>query len=140
MSLRITDIERIVVDVPYTLRQQEIAARTVYNWSILELCKVTTDAGIVGWGETVVHYTYAQVTDMSVQRVLGKSPADLMHDDSLGAGLQMALYDVVGKALGVPCYKLMGQKVRDWVPISWWSNEASPEEWAGEAKDAVRLG
>ena len=140
MSLKITDVERIVVDVPYTLRQQEIAARTVYNWSILELCKVTTDAGIVGWGETVVHYPYGQGTDMSVQRVLGKSPADLMQDDSLGAGLQMALYDVVGKALGVPCYKLMGQKVRDWVPISWWSNEASPEEWAGEARDAVRLG
>lgn len=140
MPLTITDVERIIVDVPFTPRQQTITARTVYNWSILELCKVTTDAGLVGWGETVIHYTHARVTDKSVQRVLGQSPAHLMHDDTLGAGLQMALYDVVGKALGVPCYKLMGNKARDWVPISWWSNEAPPEDWAAEARDAVERG
>lgn len=138
--MKITDVERIIVDVPFTPRQQIITARTVYNWSILELCRVTTDTGLVGWGETVVHYTHARVTDQAVARVMGRSPADLMYDDSLGAGLQMALYDVVGKALDVPCYKLMGGKVRDWVPISWWSNEASPEEWAGEAGDAVESG
>ena len=140
MSLKVASVDRIVVDVPYTARQQVIAERTVYNWSILELCKVTTNTGIVGWGETVLHYTYARVTDEAVQRVIGRSPADLMQDDTLGAGLQMALYDVVGKALDVPCYKLMGAKCRDWVPISWWSNEGSPEEWAGEAQDAVRNG
>ena len=114
--MKITHVERTLVDVPFTPRQQKITARTVYNWSILELCKVTTDTGLVGWGETVVHYTFARVTDQAVARVMGKSPADLLHDDSLGAGLQMALYDVVGKALEVPCYKLMGNKVRDWVP------------------------
>lgn len=138
--MKITNVERTIVDVPFTPRQQKITARTVYNWSILELCKVTTNTGIIGWGETVVHYTFARVTDQSIARVMGKSPADLLLDDSLGAGLQMALYDVVGKALGVPCYKLMGNKVRDWAPISWWSNEGSPEEWAGEAGNAVEKG
>ena len=53
-----------------------------------------------GWGETVIHYTYGRVTDESVGRVLGESPAKLMNDDSLGAGLQMALFDVVGKIPG----------------------------------------
>ncbi|MBM3261885.1 MAG: enolase [candidate division Zixibacteria bacterium] len=138
--MKVTGVERIVVDVPFTDRQIRITEREVYNWAILELCKVTTDAGITGWGETVIHYTWARVTDAAVERVVGKSPADMMNDDSLGAGLQMALFDVVGKALGVPCYKLMGHKVRDWVPISWWSIDASPEDWAEEAKDAVALG
>jgi L-alanine-DL-glutamate epimerase-like enolase superfamily enzyme len=140
MPLKVTQVERLMVDVPFTPRQQQIAARTVYNWGILELCKVTTDAGLVGWGETVVHYTHARVTDSAVQRVVGKSPAELMQEDTLGAGLQMALFDVVGKALGVPCYRLMGSKVRDWVPVSWWSNEGSPEEWAAEAQEAVEKG
>lgn len=138
--MKVVDVERIVVDVPFTPRQQQIAAREVYNWSILELCKVTTDSGHVGWGETVLHYTWARVSDAAVERVKGQSPAKHMNDDSLGAGLQMALFDVVGKALGVPVYELLGAKVRDWVPISWWSIDASPEDWAAEARDAVAAG
>lgn len=138
--MKVIDIERIVVDVPFTDRQVRITEREVYNWSILELCKVSTDNGLVGWGETVIHYTWARVTDEAVARVIGKSPADVMNDDSLGAGLQMAMFDVVGKALGVPCYKLIGNKIRDWSPISWWSIDASPADWLAEARDAVNLG
>lgn len=75
MSLKVTRVERFVVDIPFTPRQQRITERTVFNWGILELCKVTTDAGIVGWGETVIHYTHARVTDSSVQRVINANPA-----------------------------------------------------------------
>ena len=138
--MKVVDVERIIVDVPFTPRQQKITAREVYNWAVLELCKVTTDTGHVGWGETVIHYTWARVTDDAVERVKGQSPAKLMNDDSLGAGLQMALFDVVGKVLEVPAYELMGQQVRDWVPISWWCIDASPEDWAAEAADAVAKG
>ena len=59
--MKVTDIERIVVDVPFTERQQRITQRTVYNWSILELCRVTADTGDVGWGEMVIHYTHQRV-------------------------------------------------------------------------------
>lgn len=138
--MKIVDVERIVVDVPFTKRQQKITAREVYNWAILELCRVETDTGHVGWGETVIHYTWARVTDDSVARVMGQSPAAMMHDDSLGAGLQMALFDVVGKIMEVPVHKLLGTKCRDWVPLSWWSIDASPQDWAAEAKDAVKAG
>ena len=58
----------------------------------------------------------------------------------LGAGLQMALFDLVGKILEIPVYQLIGMKVRDWTPISWWCIDASPEDWAAEAKDAVENG
>ena len=138
--MKVVDVERIIVDVPFTPRQQKITEREVYNWAVLELCKVTTDTGHVGWGETVIHYTWARVTDDAVERVKGQSPAKLMNDDSLGAGLQMALFDVVGKVLEVPAYELMGRQVRDWVPISWWCIDASPEDWAAEAADAVAKG
>lgn len=141
--MKVTNVERILVDVPFTPRQQQITTQsvsTVYNWSLLELCKVTTDTGHVGWGETVIHYTYRRVSSESVARVLGQSPAVLMNDDSLGAGLQMALFDVVGKILEVPVYQLLGTQCRDAVPISWWSIDSSPENWAAEAADAVAQG
>lgn len=138
--MKITSVERIVVDVPMTERQQQISAREVYNWGVLELCRVTSDTGHVGWGETVIHYTWARVTDAAVERVIGQSPMKWMNDDSIGAGLQMALFDLVGKIMEVPVHELLGRKVRDWVPISWWSIDASPEDWAAEAKDAVAAG
>ncbi|NKB71761.1 MAG: enolase [Candidatus Latescibacteria bacterium] len=138
--MKVVDVERILVEVPFTERQQRITQRTVYSWSVLELCKVTADSGHIGWGETVVHYTYGRVSDASVARVLGQSPAACMHDDSLGAGLQMALFDLVGQIMEVPVYQLMGRKVRDWTPISWWCSHASPEDWAAEAAQAVTEG
>ena len=138
--MKVTNVERIIVDVPFTPRQQEITRQSVYNWSILELCKVETDTGHVGWGETVIHYTYGRVTDDAVARTIGQSPAELMNDDSLGAGLQMALFDVVGKILEVPVHRLLGTKVRDWTPISWWCSHSSPENWAAEAAEAVAQG
>ena len=138
--MKVINVERIIVDVPFTPRQQEITRQSVYNWSILELCKVTTDTGHVGWGETVIHYTYGRVTDDAVARTIGQSPAELMNDDSLGAGLQMALFDVVGKILEVPVHRLLGTKVRDWTPISWWCSHSSPENWAAEAAEAVAQG
>ena len=141
--MKVTNVERILLYVPFTPRQQQITTEsvsTVYNWSLLELCKVTTDTGHVGWGETVIHYTYRRVSEASVERVLGESPAAFMNDDSLGAGLQMALFDVVGKILEVPVYQLLGTQCRDAVPISWWSIDSSPENWAAEAADAVARG
>ena len=138
--MKVTAVERIVVDVPFTPRQQEITRQSVYNWSILELCKVSTDSGHVGWGETVVHYTYGRVTDGTAARVMGRSPAELMNDDGLGAGLQMALFDVAGKILEVPVHQLIGTKVRDRTPISWWCSHSSPENWAAEAAEAVEHG
>ena len=138
--MKVVDVQRITVAVPFTPRQQQITAREVYNWNILELCRVSTDTGHVGWGETVVHYTWCRVTDEAVEKVLGRSPARLMHDDSLGCGLQMALFDVVGRILEVPVHELLGVKVRDRVPISWWSIDASPSRWAAEAQEAVANG
>ena len=138
--MKVVDVERILVEVPFTTRQQRITQRTVYNWTVLELCKVTADTGHVGWGETVVHYTYGRVTDGSVARVMGQSPAARMADDSLGAGLQMALFDLVGHIMEVPVYQLVGTRMRDWTPISWWCSHASPQDWADEAAQAVGHG
>ena len=59
--MKVVDVERIVIDVPFTPRQQEITKASVYRWSTLELCKVTTDSGHVGWGETAASCSMAGV-------------------------------------------------------------------------------
>jgi L-alanine-DL-glutamate epimerase-like enolase superfamily enzyme len=141
MSLRITDVERITLTVPFTPRCEKWNAREVWQWKVVEVCRVETDAGLIGWGETLPHYTWGRVSDDAVARVKGKNPADFLGDDSLGAGLQMALYDVVGKALGVPVYKLLNQPlVRPWCPISWWTIDFPPDALAEEARDALAAG
>ena len=141
MKLIVTDIERITVRAPMTPRCEEWNAREVWQWCICEIIRLTTDAGIVGYGETLPHYTWGRVSDEAVARVKGQNAADFLGDDSLGAGLQMAIYDVVGKALGVPAYRLFNQpKVREAVPIAWWNIDFPPEALAEEAKDALAKG
>lgn len=139
---RVTEVERIVLDVPFTPRCEEWNALLVRNWRVVEICRVLTeDPEIWGIGETIVHYTWQGVTDAAVARVTGANPAEHLFDDSLGAGLQMALFDLVGKALGVPAHRLMGQpQVREWAPIAWWNTKMPPAALAEEAKEAAAAG
>ena len=141
-GVRITDVERITVDVPFTPRCQEWNVREIEQWRISEIIRVTTDVpDIVGYGETLPHYTWGRVPDAAIERVKGGNPGDFLGDDTLGAGLQMALYDVVGQALGVPVYRLFNQPlVRTWCPISWWNIDMPPEALEEEAREAVAHG
>ena len=138
---RITKVERITLDVPFRPRCHPWNMLLVRNWRVVEVVRVTTDGGLTGYGETLPHYTWGRVPEGAEERVIGANPAELLGDDSLGAGLQMALYDVVGKALEVPVHRLFNQpQVRDWCPISWWNTKMPPEVLAEEAQDAVREG
>lgn len=139
MPIKIVDVERIVVDVPFTPRCAKWNALLVWQWRISEVIRIITDVpDIIGYGETLLHYSWGQVSDDAIERVKGKNPAEFLGDDSLGPGLQMAIYDVVGQALGVPVYRLLNlPKVRDWCPIAWWNTKMSPEDLAEEAQEAM---
>ncbi len=52
----------------------------------------------------------------------------------------MAIYDIVGKANGVPASALIGRRVREWCPIAWWNTKMPPEVLAEEAREAVAAG
>ncbi len=136
-ALKVTQVERFTVDVPFHGMSAKHMPRQLRDWSVVEVCKVTTDAGLVGWGETIVFYTWGRVSDDAVRKVEGQNPFEFLWDDSLGAGLQMALWDLAGKVLDVPCYRLLGTKLRDWCPIAWWVIDMPPDDWASEAKEAV---
>src|SRR5215207_8195732 len=119
--MKITAVEFIHLDVPFTPHTNQHMHYWLPHWRISQLCKITTDSGLVGWGETLPNYTWAKVPPGVEEKLIGCHPANVMWQDKLGAGVQMALFDLVGKALGVPIYKLLGSKVRDWCPISWWA-------------------
>lgn len=87
-----------------------------------------TDAGIFGYGESVPDYTRGQAPDEAVARVRGRNPAEFLGDDSLGSGLRMAPYDVVGRALEVQIRKLIPlPQVRPWHPFRSAAGVAGPE-------------
>ena len=73
MAIKIMDVERITVHVPFTPRVHVWCAREQYQWDISEVLRVTTDdPDIVGWGETMPHYTWGRVSDEAIERVKGK--------------------------------------------------------------------
>jgi L-alanine-DL-glutamate epimerase-like enolase superfamily enzyme len=139
-SLRIERVERTWVDVPMKTRHARHLTRENWDWGVFEILRLHTNSDLVGYGETMIYYTWSRVPQEQIDRVIGHSPFEFLWDDKLGSGLQMAMYDLAGKALGVPCYKLMGPKVREWCPASWWTNDMSTEDWCDEVREALSLG
>ena len=113
-----------------------------------------TDEGAVGWGEASLE-GYAEAVDGAFaalrDRFLGADP-DNIEDIwqvayrggfyrggavlmSALSGLDQALWDLKGKALGVPVWRLLGGKVRDRVEVYAWIGGDRPHE-VGEAARA----
>jgi galactonate dehydratase len=122
------------------------------NWVFV---KVETDVGLHGWGEATLEYkepsVVAAIHDLEYY-LLGSDPRQIekfRHDCyrdaywrggpvlmSAMAGVEMALWDIKGKELGVPVYELFGGKVRDSVPCyvnGWFAPAKTPEEFAEKA-------
>lgn len=131
--MRITDVHA------FYLRLPEIEERTDSSQDAL-LLRVDTDAGISGWGEVdscprviraVLDAPLSHTLVTGLRRVLvGEDPLDTtrlwhkMHRSTLYygragavihamAGIDLALWDIKGKALGQPVWKLLGGRFRD---------------------------
>ncbi len=145
--MKITDIRTFTVDCFRT------------NWVFV---KVYTDEGINGVGEATLEYK-EHALEGAVRHVrdslLGQNPLDIeRHAQAIyrdaywrgGAvlmsalsGVEMALWDILGKSLGVPVWQLLGGKLRDSIRIyanGWFAGAKTPEEFAQKAKSAVQRG
>lgn len=140
MNLTVKHVERIPVSVPYREVPARNMVRELPHWTLYEICRVTLECGVTGFGETMQYYTFRQVSDESIARVIGRNAPEVMWDDSLGAGLQMALFDAVGRATDTPLWALLGAKERDRALVSWWAIDMPGEDWVLECRDARELG
>ena len=138
--MKITDVELTNLHVPFTPHTDRHMRFWLPHWGIVQICRITLDSGVVGWGETIPNYTWARVPDDIADRVVGAEAGELLWRDELGAGVQMALFDAVGKALNVPAHRLIGKQLRRWCPISWWAMDMPPKDWARQCVDAVKQG
>ena len=134
---RITEIERHVIHVPLN----EHHAATLYRcqgWEILArtIFVAKTDTGLEGYGEGIGSSWLPQD---ALKKYIGTSPFDWI---GMGADLpmNMALYDLMGKHLGVPMWKLIGPKVRSWAPVAAWTESMPPAEMAEEVRQMSRRG
>ena len=110
--------------------------RVAPRWMFL---KIETDEGISGWGEPVIEGR-ARTVETAVQEfgelLIGKDPSRIndlwqtMYRShfyrggailmSAIAGIDQALWDIKGKALGVPVHELLGGRVRDRMKVYSW--------------------
>jgi len=129
------------------------------NWLFV---KIYTDSGIHGVGEGSLQYKdaalEAEILDFG-KFLIGKDPFQIEFiwnslyrrvtwtggavTMSAISAIDIALWDIKGKALDVPVYELMGGKVREKIPVyanGWFEGLTTPEEHAKAAKEIVNLG
>ena len=120
----------------YRLEHAETVRQGGYRQTLL--VKVTTDQGLHGWGESHAVMTprvvQTVITDLFTPILLGENALDVevlwdkmystqrLRGYSSGfykramAGIDIALWDILGKASGMPVYQLLGGKFRDTIP------------------------
>ncbi|GIL14806.1 MAG: galactonate dehydratase [Chloroflexota bacterium] len=122
-SMKITRIESLVCHA------------RMRNWIFV---KVSTDQpGLIGWGEATLEWhtrsVVGAIEDLA-QLLVGEDPRRIEYlwqmmyrqhfwhgNDAVRgtamAGIDLALWDILGKSLGVPCHQLWGGRVRDFVRL-----------------------
>ncbi|EKV28589.1 Gluconate dehydratase [Caenispirillum salinarum AK4] len=121
--------------------------------------KIETDEGVSGWGEPVVegraHTVQAAVEEFS-DTLIGRDPRrieDIWQSLYRGgfyrggpilmsaiAGIDQALWDIKGKALGVPVHELLGGAVREKMRMYCWIGGDRPHDVGRQAKEVIAKG
>ncbi|MCW5620772.1 MAG: mandelate racemase/muconate lactonizing enzyme family protein [Burkholderiales bacterium] len=130
--MKIRSVETIVVRIPYTTGgSADTGAWGGTAWTTADalLVKVTTDDGLTGWGEAfgynAIPATRAAIEHMIAPMCIGRDACDIeslmrdmhakLHIFGRGgpvvfglSGVDIALWDLVGKAANMPLYRLLG--------------------------------
>ncbi|HKB05381.1 MAG TPA: mandelate racemase/muconate lactonizing enzyme family protein [Gemmataceae bacterium] len=124
--------------------------------------RLTTDTGLTGLGEASLEWQERTVQTLVHEwvedRVLGADPfdverlaADLIRDQYQGgptvltaiSAVEVACWDLIGKATGKPVYQLLGTRARDRLPAyanGWYGRARTPADFAAKAREVVARG
>lgn len=141
--MKITSIETIPFKLP--IRRDFRWAGLAVELGGFVLVRITTDEGIVGFGEATplpdwggdhgrrsgetLKTVCSIISDVIAPVLIGADPTRiealrmkmalaLKGNNYAKNAVEIALYDIWGKILGVPVYKLLGGKVRESVPVA----------------------
>ncbi|MGH7210801.1 MAG: galactonate dehydratase [Acetobacteraceae bacterium] len=121
--------------------------------------KIETDSGLCGWGEPIIEgraETVAAAVHELADYLIGKDPGRIedhwtvlyrggfyrggpVHMSAL-AGIDQALWDIKGRALGVPVHALLGGQLRDRIRVYSWIGGDRPAQVAEAARSVVARG
>jgi L-alanine-DL-glutamate epimerase-like enolase superfamily enzyme len=138
IAMKITQVDLYQVEIPL------IPAIAKYTQKIYDItiCRMQTSEGLTGIGETAVYHLTPSGRASLEQKAASFKDKDPLALDPFGEpGLfECALLDIAGQAYGIPMHRFFGQKVRDRVPVSYWSVPMEAEDTAREAEVGARLG
>ncbi|MGF1617479.1 MAG: mandelate racemase/muconate lactonizing enzyme family protein [Acidimicrobiia bacterium] len=160
--MRITDVKAYVVVPDLGPMSQTSYGQQEWQWTFVT---IETDEGITGWGEASnIPRNTSLLTGMGVlamrEALIGEDPSNierLWHKmfrrytylgsrgfpTTVISGIDIALWDLKGKALGEPVYALLGGKMRDNVRMyanGWFGECSTAEQFAAAAKLTVDAG
>jgi galactonate dehydratase len=124
--------------------------------------RLETDSGISGIGEATLEWQEKTVQTLCHEwvegRVLGRDPFDIerviglmVRDQYQGgatvmtaiSGVEVAMWDIVGKACRQPLYKLLGGRYHARLPAyanGWYGGARTPDDFAARAREVVARG
>jgi muconate cycloisomerase len=159
-SLAIGDVRLVLADIP--VRRAHHMSFTTLTAVNFVFVRIETRDGLVGWGEAAClggptwSEESAESIAVTLERyvapwLIGRDAAQLealrlemarrvQGNPFARAAVEMALWDLNGRALGVPVHRLLGGRVRDRVPLSWSLAVGDADAELAEARDLVARG
>lgn len=156
--MKIVSLETFPVSIPY--RKAERSARVQRGGVSEVVVKLTADNGLVGWGESCSGADTASI-EAAVRAmgpfVVGRDPWDnqviardvyrtglwdyrVQTGNFAYAGIDMALWDLCGKACGEPVYRLFGGALRQSVDYFFYLAIGTPEDLKAQCLEGVERG
>lgn len=124
--------------------------------------RLSTDTGLTGIGEATLEWqemaVQTLVHEWAEERILGVCPfdieqvfGDLIRDQYQGgatvmtviSALEIACWDIIGKACGQPVYRLLGGRARESLPAyanGWYGGARAAQDYAAKAREVVARG
>jgi L-alanine-DL-glutamate epimerase-like enolase superfamily enzyme len=157
--VKIKDLKSTIISIPFAKPTFWPYGR--WDGMTAVVIEIESDQGMVGLGESICIQSSAEAIKLFIDNtkpyLLDQDPFDTerigKRIEGLGgwtfgrhfagyalAGIDMALWDIIGKACSQPVYKLLGGKIRDKSEGFKFIHHDEPEKMAVEAKEAVKGG